>query len=108
MSVQTTTFGAGACRAPKPVTSPSRAALNPSRRIPKAERWLRLAQPPSRTAPKPAVTIDDEALIEAVVRGDTRRADELHDRLISVIEPTLYRVLGRRERDHDDLVQATF
>jgi RNA polymerase sigma-70 factor (ECF subfamily) len=51
--------------------------------------------------------LDDEALIEAVARCDIRRARQLHDRLISAIEPALYRVLGRREADHDDLVQAT-
>ncbi|MDP9000386.1 MAG: RNA polymerase sigma factor [Myxococcota bacterium] len=82
--------------------------MNPSYRIPKGERWLRLAPsegalPPSREAP-----LDDDALIEAVVRRDVRRADELHDRLISVIESTLYRLMGKRESDHDDLVQATF
>jgi RNA polymerase sigma-70 factor, ECF subfamily len=82
--------------------------VNPSYRIPKGERWLRLAPsqgplPPSREAP-----LDDDALIEAVVRRDVRRADELHDRLISVIESTLYRLMGKRESDHDDLVQATF
>ena len=45
---------------------------------------------------------------DAVLRGDTRRAGELHDRLIPAIEPALYRVMGRREHDHDDLVQASF
>jgi RNA polymerase sigma factor (sigma-70 family) len=50
--------------------------------------------------------VDDEALIEAVLQGDVRKARPLHDRLISAIEPTLYRVLGKREPDHDDLVQA--
>jgi RNA polymerase sigma-70 factor (ECF subfamily) len=81
--------------------------LSPSHRVAKAERWLRLAPPPS-SGSKSQRPLDDEALIEAVVRGDTQRAGELHDRLISAIEPALYRVLGRRERDHDDLVQATF
>ncbi len=52
--------------------------------------------------------MDDEALIDAVVRGDVRRAGTLHDRSIATIEATLFRVLGKREVDHDDLVQATF
>jgi RNA polymerase sigma-70 factor (ECF subfamily) len=56
---------------------------------------------------KSEALLDDEALIEAVIGGDTRRARQLHDRLISAIDPTLYRVLGRREPDHDDLVQVT-
>ncbi len=82
--------------------------MKPSRGVAKAERWLRLAPPPSPSAPKPQVLLDDEGLIEAVLRGDTRRAGELHDRLIPAIEPALYRVLGRREHDHDDLVQTSF
>jgi len=50
----------------------------------------------------------DEALIDAVQRGDHRVADELYDRLIEVVDHTLYRVFGRREPDHDDLVQNVF
>ena len=76
--------------------------MAPSHRIPKENRWLRLA--PS----EPKATVDDESIIDAVIRGDVRRAGELHDRLISAIEATLFRVLGKREADHDDLVQATF
>jgi RNA polymerase sigma-70 factor (ECF subfamily) len=70
------------------------------------KRWLRLAPPPSPSAPKSEAFLDDEALIDAVLQGDVRKARPLHDRLISAIEPTLYRVLGKREPDHDDLVQA--
>ncbi len=40
--------------------------------------------------------------------GDHRVAQELYDRLFSVVDHTLYRVFGRRETDHDDLVQAAF
>ncbi len=75
-------------------------------RVPVRKRWLRLAPPPPAAA-KPEGPLDDESLIEAVMQGDTRRARALHDRLIGAIEPTLYRVLGRREPDHDDLVQAS-
>ncbi len=32
----------------------------------------------------------------------------LHDRVIAVVDRTLTRIFGRRESDHDDLVQATF
>ena len=52
--------------------------------------------------------LSDEELIEGVVRGDDRIAAELYDRLIRSVDHTLYRVFGRREPDHDDLVQATF
>lgn len=50
----------------------------------------------------------DEELIAAVVSGDARIASELYDRVIGVVDRTLFRVLGRREHDHDDLVQASF
>ena len=82
--------------------------MPPSRRLAKGNRWLHLAPPSTALACPPRSGGDDEALIEAVLQGDSRRADELHDRLIGAIEPALYRVLGKREPDHDDLVQATF
>ena len=50
----------------------------------------------------------DEELIEAVRLGDHRLAQELYDRLFGVVDHTLYRVFGRREPDHDDLMQAAF
>jgi RNA polymerase sigma-70 factor, ECF subfamily len=56
----------------------------------------------------PSERTSDEALIEAVARGDSRVAGELYDRLVRVVDRTLYRIFGRREPDHDDLVQATF
>lgn len=81
--------------------------MNPPHRIPRAERWLQLAPRPAPSTP-PAYALSDEALIAAVVDRDIRAAGELHDRLISVVHATLYRILGRREQDHEDLVQATF
>lgn len=64
-------------------------------------------------APNPAnsgsaAPLSDERLIEAVESGDHRLAGELYDRLIGVVDHTLYRVFGRREPDHEDLVQAAF
>jgi RNA polymerase sigma-70 factor (ECF subfamily) len=50
----------------------------------------------------------DAQLIDALVRGDSRVAGELHDRLVSVVDQTLVRILGRREHDHDDLMQNAF
>lgn len=52
--------------------------------------------------------LSDEELIAAVEQGDDRRAGALYDRLVVVVDHTLYRVFGRREPDHDDLVQAAF
>jgi RNA polymerase sigma-70 factor (ECF subfamily) len=57
-------------------------------------------------AQAPAPT--DEELIEAVQRGDHRVAGLLYDRLVGVVDHTLFRVFGRREADHDDLVQSVF
>ncbi len=50
----------------------------------------------------------DEELIEAFERGDRAVAEQLYDRLIGVVDGTLYRVLGCRGHDHDDLVQSSF
>jgi RNA polymerase sigma factor (sigma-70 family) len=50
----------------------------------------------------------DEALIAAVASGDTHASAGLYDRLVDVVDHTLFRVFGRRESDHDDMVQATF
>jgi len=50
----------------------------------------------------------DEEVIEAVQRGDHRVAGLLYDRLFGVVDHTLFRVFGRREADHDDLVQTVF
>ena len=41
-------------------------------------------------------------------RGDHRVAGLLYDRLVGVVDHTLFRVFGRRETDHDDLVQSVF
>lgn len=40
--------------------------------------------------------------------GDERIARELYRKLLPTVESALYRVLGRREHDHDDLVQSSF
>jgi RNA polymerase sigma-70 factor (ECF subfamily) len=76
----------------------------------KAERpWLRAVKLGDAPAIEPASTeLSDDELIEAVVQGNTKIAGQLHDRLIRVIDHTLYRVLGRREYDHDDLIQTSF
>jgi RNA polymerase sigma-70 factor, ECF subfamily len=52
--------------------------------------------------------ISDDEIIDAFERGDRRTAELLFDRLDTVINRTLLRILGRREEDHDDLVQACF
>lgn len=67
---------------------------------------LRLVTPSGGN--RDAEALDDEALILAVQRGDRQVASALYDRLIRVVDHTVYRVFGRREVDHDDLVQMVF
>jgi RNA polymerase sigma-70 factor, ECF subfamily len=55
-----------------------------------------------------APELSDEHLIDAVQRGDERVSGAIYDRLYAVVDHTLFRVFGRREPDHDDLVQAAF
>lgn len=50
----------------------------------------------------------DEELVLAVQEGNDAVAAEMHARLSSVVDRTLLRVFGRRELDHDDLMQAAF
>ena len=55
-----------------------------------------------------ARTPTDEQLVDAVQRGDASMAGLVYDRLLGAVDHALYRVFGRREHDHDDLVQAAF
>jgi RNA polymerase sigma-70 factor, ECF subfamily len=50
----------------------------------------------------------DEQLIDAIQQGDDRASERIYDKLARTVDATLYRVLGRRGSDHDDLVQSTF
>lgn len=58
------------------------------------------------TRPAPAYT--DTELFEGIASGDERIARELYRRLLPAVESALFRVLGRREHDHEDLVQSSF
>lgn len=69
--------------------------------------WLRpVSERPARELAREPLS--DAEVIEGVVRGDGAVAGELYERLIRTVDQTLYRVLGRREADHEDLVQSTF
>jgi RNA polymerase sigma-70 factor (ECF subfamily) len=50
----------------------------------------------------------DSELIDAFERGEGHACEQLYDRLIGVVEGTLWKVLGRRDDAHDDLVQTAF
>jgi RNA polymerase sigma-70 factor (ECF subfamily) len=52
--------------------------------------------------------LSDEGLVAALRNGDGQKAAVLYDRLIRVVDGALVRIIGRREQDHDDLVQSVF
>src|SRR3954454_6268959 len=75
-------------------------------RAPRANAHLRaVPAPPEGRAPAPNPW-DDAALIDALQRGDARAAAEFYDRVAGVVDRTLCRVFGRREADHEDLMQT--
>lgn len=54
-----------------------------------------------------AAAVDDQALIEAVARGEARSATLLYERLRPLVSRTIRR-LASRASEHDDLVQQAF
>lgn len=68
------------------------------------------AVPTSGIAPRrdSGAPSSEEELFQGIRRGDERIAVELYHRLLPAIEGSLLRVLGRRESDHEDLVQMAF
>jgi len=50
----------------------------------------------------------DEEIVSALQTHDPHIAGALYDRVLPAVDRALYRVFGRRELDHDDLIQATF
>jgi len=68
-------------------------------------RVVREAESVSNARPS---TLHDEELVEALRHGDSEKTAALYDRLIPAVDGALVRVLGRREQDHNDLVQSVF
>lgn len=73
----------------------------------KNRRWLRAVESDGASVDTKRTRTDAD-LIEGVVKGDPEVAGAFHDRLIDVIDHTLFRVLGRRDNDHEDLIQVCF
>ena len=79
----------------------------------KARAHLRLAsdggaivEPPLVAPPKPPPpSLDDMQLLQALKRGDPSAASSLHDRARPVVDRTVARLLGRNDRDREDLSQ---
>ena len=64
----------------------------------------RVAEAPENAPP---VVLDDVELVGAMRRHDETAAAVFHDRVLPQIEGTIFRLLGRRDVDHEDLIQAT-
>lgn len=69
---------------------------------------LRLVVTPASGPPPAMQPASDDALLLAFQAGEPGSGERLYDRLFPVVDATLVRILGRREEDHADLVQATF
>lgn len=50
----------------------------------------------------------DGELIDAFEAGDRAACGLIYDRLVGVVEGTLFRIMGRRDELHEDLVQTAF
>jgi RNA polymerase sigma-70 factor (ECF subfamily) len=63
---------------------------------------------PTSKAPQPeppSDRADEQRLIAALRRGEGDASDEFFDRILPRVEGTIRRILGGRDREHDDLVQ---
>lgn len=74
----------------------------------KADGLPRLRVVPGMKGADGVSSITDAELVLALRNGDSAKAAVLYDRLIHVVDRSLVRILGRREQDHDDLVQSVF
>ncbi|MBI5532122.1 MAG: RNA polymerase sigma factor [Deltaproteobacteria bacterium] len=63
---------------------------------------------PSKSDEGFAEHVSDGEIVEAIERGDDQRADLIVDRLSRIIDATICRMVGRREPEHDDLMQDAF
>jgi RNA polymerase sigma-70 factor, ECF subfamily len=69
---------------------------------------LRLVPPPEegrREERKPLPRLDDGQLVAAMREGDPSAAGAFYDRARPIVDRAIFRVLGRRDRDHDDIAQ---
>jgi RNA polymerase sigma-70 factor (ECF subfamily) len=61
----------------------------------------------TRTLAVHAPVLDDAEILEGVRGADPSAAAALHDRARPQVDRTIVRLLGRRDRDHEDLVQLS-
>jgi RNA polymerase sigma-70 factor (ECF subfamily) len=69
------------------------------------------AEPTSSTQARPgappASSLDDAQLLASLRAHDAEAATAFHDRVRPQVDRTIYRLLGRRDADHEDLVQLS-
>ncbi|HVU03280.1 MAG TPA: RNA polymerase sigma factor [Polyangiaceae bacterium] len=82
--------------------------LNP---VPKSAPNIRLVpkdgdvgRAPQRRPPAPP-SLDDAELLAALRRGDATAAAAFHDRVRPQVDRTIFRLLGRRDNDREDVAQ---
>lgn len=81
-------------------------ANSPRRHVPNIRLVANEAEPPRAPPRRPsAPSFDDAELLAALRRGDTAAAAAFHDRVRPQVDRTLYRLMGRRDRDHEDVAQ---
>lgn len=79
---------------------------SPQKRSPPKLRLVPSQTDPSGERPAlPSPRVDDDELLAAVRRGDRGAAASFHDRVRPEVDRTLYRLLGRRDSDHEDMAQ---
>jgi RNA polymerase sigma-70 factor (ECF subfamily) len=61
--------------------------------------------PTSVRRPPRTPSLDDAELLSALRRGDVTASAAFHDRVRPQVDRTIYRLLGRRDDDHEDLAQ---
>jgi len=86
---------------------PARAASGYHFAVGAALRLVRREESERPPSSRPTSNADEE-LIAAVKRHDERACGELYDRLVGTVDATLFRIFGRREIDHEDMVQSAF
>lgn len=66
------------------------------------------ARAPEQRPEGPVPAIDDNEIVAALRAGDESAVTALHDRIHPTIERMLLRLLGRRDRDQEELSQRVF
>jgi RNA polymerase sigma-70 factor (ECF subfamily) len=72
-----------------------------------ALRLVRASDPPKAEAEPRRAQLDDAEILAALRQSDTSVAAQLYVRVRPQVDRTIVRLLGRRDADHDDIVQLS-